>query len=327
MISGERQRQRVNRLSDGIEPEITILSAVLETPETIKLFIDAIESVMENLCHSYEILLIDDGSSPETWKIIGQKAMDRKHIRGYRLSRNFGKESSIMAGLKLARGRAILIMDADLQHPVELIPKFVSLWNKGKIPIVQGVRMNRRNQRIVQKVFVKGYYVLFGALTGIDLQDSTDFILLDRQVVDHLNQLKERQTYLRGLAHWVGFERVLIPFKIAPRNTGKSGWSIFQQLRHAFLGLSSFSAKPVYSIIFLGITGLLCSLILGIQTLWNYLYGSAEPGFSTVILLQLAFGSMQLFCIGLIGVYIVNIFVEVKHRPRFIIEDKTDNAE
>jgi len=307
-------------------PLITILTTVLEPPETVMEFVETVGRVMENTKWRYELLLIDDGSEPETWEAIKEKAMQTGLVRGFKLSRNFGKESAVMAGLKLARGNAVLIMDADLQHPPELIPRFISLWEKENFPIVHGVRVERNNQRIFKKILVKTYYALFRILTGADIQDSTDFVLLDRRIVDQLNRFGERQTYFRGLTHWIGFERASIPFEIAPRTTGKSGWSIIQQFRHAFLGLTSFSAKPIFFIMLMGLLGLACSFFLGIQTLYNYVTGSAQPGFSTVVLLQLIFGSMELFCIGLIGVYIVNIFVEVKNRPRFLIDDFIEDA-
>ena len=323
MTSTHQKHNGTQNQDNPSVPEISILATVFEKPETVMEFVSTIEAVMGKSNRRYELLLIDDGSLPETWEAIKKIAGEAGTVRGFRLSRNFGKESAVMAGLQAARGKAVIIMDADLQHPPDLIPRFIELWENQGVPIVQGVRTGRGNQGILKRILVKTYYALFRILAGVDIENSTDFVLLDRRIVDQMKQLGERQTYFRGLTHWIGYERATIPFDIAPRTSGQSGWSAIKQIRHAVLGLSSFSAKPVFIIILVGLLGLICSFFLGMHTLYNYFAGSAHPGFSTVILLQLIFGSIELICIGLIGIYIVNIFVEVKHRPRFLVSETT----
>lgn len=312
-------------LSD--HPTISVIAAAYEDPQTVERFIDSTLKVMVETGESFELLLIDDGSESKTWKMIKQKAMETSYIRAWRLSRNFGKEAAIIAGLRLARGNAVIIMDADLQHPPALLPRFIALWNRGSIPIVEGIRLDRRTQGLIKRGFVNIYYALLRLLADADLKNSTDFVLLDRRIVNEFNRFSERQTYFRGLIHWSGFERAQVPFEISPRLTDKGKWTLLRQLKHAVYGLTSLSAKPVFFIMGVGVFGLIASFLLGIQTFLNWLLGHAFPGFSTVILLQLIFGSMELFCMGLIGIYIVTIFVEVKHRPRFIIDTMTQEKD
>lgn len=303
--------------------KITILAMVLEEPQTTIRFIESVVGVMDQAKLSFELLIVDDGSPKQTWQTILEAAKKDSRIKGLRLSRNFGKEAALMAGLSHARGDAVIIMDADLQHPPSLLPHFISLWETQNVPIVEGQRIDRSSQSLLKKVVVETYYALFRLLTGLNLRNTSDFVLLDRRVVEEFKALPERQTYFRGLAHWVGHEKAVVPFEVTKRQTGETCWSLINQLRHGILGLSSFSARPVYLVMTIGLLGILGSILLGIQTLYNWLAGNAFPGFSTVILLQLFFGSIEIFCMGLIGIYIVNIYVEVKKRPRYLVDDKT----
>jgi dolichol-phosphate mannosyltransferase len=269
----------------------------------------------------YEIILVDDGSTDATWKVINTLTQDFSEIKGVRLSRNFGKESAIATGLEFASGDAVVVMDGDLQHPPGLIPEMVKRWRGGDADIIEAVKVDRGSEPVSSKVRARLFYRLMQWLTGLDLNNSSDFKLLDRKVVDAHNGLPESSRFFRGIVSWLGFRKVQIPFPVKERIRGGSRWSMVQLVRLALHASTSFSSLPLHLITFMGMTTFLVSLVLGIQTLYRKFSGSAVTGFATVILLLLFIGSMLMVSLGIIGVYISRIFEEVKRRPRFVVEE------
>ncbi len=283
--------------------------------------VDAIRAKADPLGR-VEYLIVDDGSSDETWQVIEALAAKDPSIIGLRLSRNFGKEGALHAGLNAARGDAVIIMDSDLQHPPDLIPEMVRLWENGA-KVVNTVKRTRQTEGPFKSWLTKRYFALFSQLAGMDVGNAADFKLFDRTVVDCLLRLPERQRFLRGLTAWVGFEQRTILFDVAPRATGASKWSVRRLFSLAIGSIVSFSTLPMHLVTLLGLIFGVIAIILGARTLWLWLTGTAAPGFTTVILLQIIVGSILMIGLGIIGAYVAKIYEEVKGRPDFIIERMT----
>jgi glycosyltransferase involved in cell wall biosynthesis len=288
---------------------------------------------------AFELIMVDDGSVDDSWQLICGFIQSRHypmHGMALRLSRNFGKEAAILAGLRQASGNAAIVIDADLQHPPELIPRMVELWNGGDTPIVEGVKQKRQQESFMKRLGAAFYYRIFKLSSGLDMHGASDFKLLDRRVIDHYINLPEADRYFRGLTAWMGFASAGIAFEPPNRETGVSAWGPRQLLDLARTSIIGFSSLPLRIVTWLGVLGLIFSLALTVQTLWYKWMGFAEEGFPTVILLILGMGSMILFSLGLIGEYIAEIYREVKKRPAYIITStlssgpdnkQADNAE
>lgn len=269
---------------------------------------------------SCEVIIVDDGSTDGTWEVIRKMSVPGAAIRGIRLSRNFGKESAIAAGMEFAAGDAVILMDGDLQHPPDLIPLMVQSWRVQGYDVVEAVKTHRGEETLPSRAGAGLFYWLMGRLTDLDLDNASDFKLLDRKVVAAHNRLPERARFFRGIVSWLGFRKTQLPFAVGPRASGKSKWSFLKLAGLLMQAVTSFSSAPLHVVTALGIVTFCISVVLGIQTLYMKLSGQAVSGFATVILLLLFIGSVLMFSLGVIGIYISRIFEEVKQRPRFVIE-------
>lgn len=273
----------------------------------------------------FEILLIDDGSTDKTWLRLKALAENYPRIKALKLSRNFGKEGALCAGLEVACGDACIIMDSDLQHPPELISEMVRLWKIEGFDVVEGIKSSRGKEKLVNKVGASLFYRLLGEFSGFNIGQASDFKLLDRKVVQAWRSMNERNTFFRGMSAWVGYTRVSIPFKIKSRAKGSSKWSFLKLFKLAINAITSFSSFPLHIVTFIGLTFLSGSFILGIQTIYMKLKGIAYSGFTTVILLLLIIGSAIMISLGIIGTYIAKIYEEVKQRPRYIVSETIES--
>ena len=309
------------------QPELSCVVPFFNEGPLIGDAIDRIEEALARCSESFEIIAVDDGSSDETWAMIRQVAGTRASVRGIRLSRNFGKEGAISAGLAASRGRAVIVLDGDMQHPPEYIPQMVELWRDG-YELVSATKTNRPGQGSVYRVAARGFNRVFSRWTGVELQDATDFRLMDRAVVDAFLSLPEVQIFFRGTTSWLGFESTTIPIEIAPR-PGQSGskWSLRKLIRLGLDALLSFTSAPLHLVTLAGSLYLLVALALGAQTLFRWATGDAVTGFTTVILLLLGTGGLVLVGLGVMGEYVARIFDEVKARPRYLVRSTTDDSE
>lgn len=306
---------------------VSIVIPVYCEEKQIKKSVLKIHNILSGKKIEHEFILIDDGSKDKTWDAMVGMLPEIPGIRAIRLSRNFGKESAICAGLETVEGDACVILDADLQHPPEIIPEMVRLWREEGYDVVEGVKTSRGKESIINKTGAFFFYKLLDRLSGIDLNKASDFKLLDMKVISAWRQMDERNTFFRGMSAWVGFNRVSIPFVVADREEGESKWSVFRLFRLAINAITSFSSMPLHIITFLGVVFLIASFVLGIQTLYMKLNGEALSGFSTVILLLLIIGSAIMISLGIIGTYIAKIFDEVKNRPRYLISEKKQSGD
>ncbi len=274
----------------------------------------------------YELIFVSDGSRDGTYQEILKAAQQDPHIKGAEFSRNFGKEASIFAGLQLATGNAVIVMDCDLQHPPQVIPQMWKLWNEG-YEVVEGIKLSRGREGLLHKCFAGAFYRIMSGLIKMDMNASSDYKLLDRKVVDVLLGLPEKNTFFRALTFWAGFKTVNVEYEVQERMYGESKWSFFSLMRYAITNATSFSTLPLQLVTVLGLVSILFSMGLAVQTLVKYLTGTAVEGFTTVILLILIIGGFIMLSLGVIGHYIARIYEEVKGRPRYIISRVTDNVQ
>jgi glycosyltransferase involved in cell wall biosynthesis len=272
---------------------------------------------------AFDIIVVDDGSTDGTWAVLTTLVREIPELRAIRLSRNFGKEGAIAAGLDAAQGDAVVILDADLQHPPSLIPQMVRLWQSEEWDVVEAVKAHRGREPWLQRAMARTFYRAARSLTGYDLQDASDFKLLDKRVVEAWQRFGERATFFRGLVAWLGFRRTQVSFEVPRRVAGASRWSMAGLAGLAIHAVTSFSALPLQLVTLLGVLTLLIAAVVAIQALRLYYQGLALPGFTTVILLQLIIGGFLMVSLGIIGTYIARIYDEVKARPRYVVQEVT----
>ena len=274
----------------------------------------------------YELIFISDGSRDATYEEIVKASEKNPRIKGAEFSRNFGKEAGIFAGLELATGDAVIVMDCDLQHPPSVIPEMWRLW-LGGAEVVEGIKTSRGKESLGHKLSAGLFYKIISKLIKMDMNASSDFKLLDRKVVDVLLSLPERNTFFRALSFWAGFRTESVQYEVQERQFGESKWSFWSLMKYAVSNATSFSTLPLQLVTVMGVVSILFSLILAIQTLVRFLMGNSVEGFTTVILLILIIGGFLMLSLGIIGHYIARIYEEVKGRPKYIISKVTDNVQ
>jgi glycosyltransferase involved in cell wall biosynthesis len=285
----------------------------------------AVRSALEKCNLPYELVLVDDGSPDDTWHTIAAEAKTCGGMRALRLSRNFGKESALCAGLEHTRGDAVIVMDADGQHPPSLVPEMVRLWQTSGADIVEAVKRRRGPESISSKFGALVFYFILNRLSGFHFRGASDFKLMNRKVVNAWLQMHERNVFFRGMTVWMGFTTVQIPFEVVPRSSGQSTWSVFKRLKLALVGITAFSSFPLRLVTFAGLVFLGLSVLLGLETLYLKLTGRAVSGFATVILLELIIGSLLMISLGIIGEYLARIYEEVKGRPRYLVKESIES--
>ena len=304
---------------------LSVIIPSINECDNIRRTASVIAEILKNDGIDYELIFVDDGSSDETWKEISSAGEADPNVRGIGFSRNFGKEGAIFAGLKSAVGGCAVVIDCDLQHPPELIPQMYRLW-EGGAEVVEAVKRSRGREGIFHRMFAKSFYKLMKSSSGINLDGASDFKLMDRKVINALNDLPERITFFRALSSWVGFTTERVEFDVQPRAAGKSKFSMKSLFRFAMNSITSFTNLPIHLITWVGVLFGVMALILGIQTLVKYFCGSSAEGFSTVILLILITGACVMVGIGVIGYYLSKIYEEIKQRPRYIISRTTGKS-
>lgn len=283
--------------------------------------ISSIDTVLKENKIIHRFIIVNDGSMDDTWEQIKNLKEKFGYITGINLSRNFGKESALCAGLMEVQAPLCIVMDSDLQHPPELIPEMLRKQKEG-YNIVECVKEDRGKESFFSKIAANSFYKLINKLSGFDMDNASDFKLIDRQAIEAWKEIGDAHTFFRGMMEWVGFDKAKISFKVQQRNGGETKFSTCKLIKLALNALTSFSSIPLYLTNVLSAAFFIGAVILGIQTLYNKLSGVAESGFSTVILLLLILGSAILFCLGIIGTYISKIYDEVKNRPRYIVKEK-----
>jgi glycosyltransferase involved in cell wall biosynthesis len=309
--------------SDVIDVDLSVVVATHNEQEVLEGFFKRLIPTLQRVVRSYEIICINDGSSDQTLDRLLEIARINSHVRVIDLSRNFGKEAALCAGLAHTRGDATVLIDADLQDPPELIEQFVQHWRQG-YDVVTGIRAERRADSHVKRTTAQIFYSAFNLIGDVKLQPNAgDFRLLSRKVVDAINSLPERRRFLKGIYSWVGFKQVSVKYERCPRAGGSSSWTYWQLWNYALDGITSFTTVPLRLWTYLGFAVFVVSLALAIYFLSLYFSGHVIlPGFYWVILLILFFGSLQMVTMGIIGEYVGRIYDEVKLRPQYLIRTK-----
>lgn len=289
--------------------------------------IGAIEQRLVAETVAYEIIVVDDGSPDETFQRVQEIAARNPHVRGIRLSRNFGKEAALLAGLRASVGDAVITIDADMQHPPAMIPSMIRAW-RGNAFVVNAVKRSRGAEGLLNRWRADLFNWLVTKLGGVDLRNSSDYKLLDRQVVDILvQQLPEKERFYRGLAQWIGFEQLNLPFDVDSREAGDSSWSVRSLIGLALTALVSFTSAPLRVITLLGLLAMLVGVVIGGDALWSWLHDRAVSGFATTIMTLLFLGSLIMISLGIIGEYIAKIYDEIKARPSYLVASTCGTAE
>jgi dolichol-phosphate mannosyltransferase len=305
-----------NRTTDS---KLSLVIPVYQEASHIRNSISVIENILINNHIKHEFILIDDGSKDNTWDELRKLAQSKETVTALRLSRNFGKESALCAGIEYSDGDMVLIMDADLQHPPEVIPEMVMAWREEGYDVVEGIKSSRGKENPIYKSCAKFFYYIIYKTSDINLGKASDFKLLDRKVIEAWKEMPERAIFFRGMTAWLGFDRKQISFDVAERVNGKTKWSFLRLVRLAVNAITSYTSVPLHCITVLGIIMFFGAILLGIQTLYIKFTGRATSGFTTVILLQLIIGSSIMISLGMIGIYLTKIYKEVKARPRYLI--------
>ena len=281
---------------------------------------DVFRSILDDSGMAWEIIVVDDGSQDNTFERLGELARIEPRIKSIRLSRNFGKEAALLAGLRAARGDAVVTIDADLQHPPELIPQMIEAWQKGAL-IVDAVKRSRETDSAFARMRARLFNSLLSRLGGIDLENASDFKLLDRKVVNVIaRELPESQRFFRGLSDWVGYEHATLPFDVAERVEGEGKWTLWKLIELATTAIISFTSAPLRIVTFLGFIAMLFGFFVAIEALLGWFRGEAVSGFTTTIVTLLILGSFIMISLGIIGEYIAKIYDEIKRRPAYLIE-------
>lgn len=267
--------------------------------------------------YELELLAVDDGSTDQSASEVERLAGTDERVRLLALTRNFGKEAAIYAGLEHAQGEAVIVLDADLQHPPSLIPQMIQAWRKGA-QIVEAVKRERNDPSRVDGLFARAFYSLYRRLSGFDISGHSDFKLLDRQVVDIYLTLPERYRFFRGLINWTGISGQILHFDVEPRTDSPSRWSKLGLMRYAINNVTAFSTIPLALVTWLGCITLAFGVLVALITVVQKLTGNAEAGFTTVNILLILMGGSIMTSLGIMGHYIGKIYVEVKSRPIYI---------
>lgn len=303
---------------------LSIIVPAFNEQENVQNTAHVVQQVMEKAQIPYELIFVSDGSRDATFSKVAELAKADSRVRGLEFSRNFGKEAAMFAGLSAVRGGCAVVMDCDLQHPPKTIVEMYRLWEQG-YEIVEGVKNSRGDESFAHKLFAKGFYKIISALTGFDMENASDFKLLDKRVVEVLLAMPERKTFFRALSFWVGFKCAQVHYNVAERAYGATKWSFTGLMRYGISNIVSFSTKPLAVVSYMGVLSVAVGAVMGIQTLIHWFSGKAVEGFTTVILLLLLMGGGILLGLGIIGGYIAAIYQEVKQRPRYIVRRDTDD--
>ena len=269
---------------------------------------------------SYELIYIDDGSADDSWAQLAGFAAGDPHVRVVKLSSNFGHQIAITAGLDRARGDCAVVIDADLQDPPEVIARMVEKWRSG-FDVVYGVRSKRRGEGALKLLTASAFYRVLDRITGISIPlDAGDFRLMSRRALDQLNQLREKDRFVRGLVSWIGFPQAGVEYERDERVAGETKYPLRKMLKFAFDGITAFSTAPLKLASWLGYATSLLAFLYLASVFVQRAMGVTVEGWATIMVALLFLGGVQLICLGIMGEYVGRVFTELKPRPIYIVE-------
>jgi dolichol-phosphate mannosyltransferase len=309
---------RENGRFGGVPPELSVVLPVYNERENLEALLQRLKEVLTPIGISFELIFVDDGSADGTADWLAERAETDEETVLIELARNFGHQTAISAGLDFAQGQAVIVMDADLQDPPEMIPSLLERWREG-YQVVYAIRQQRQEGPLLQWTY-KLFYRLLSRVASIEIPlDSGDFCLMDRQVVDLLVAMPERNRFLRGIRSWVGMRQIGVPYERHARHAGESKYTFSRLLLLALDGFVSFSYMPLRVITLLGFLTSFLSILLAIfYTVKRIAFGLSPPGFATLVVAIFFLAGVQLVTVGVIGEYVGRIFDEVKQRPLYV---------
>jgi glycosyltransferase involved in cell wall biosynthesis len=289
-------------------------------------FLGRLRDQLAALSPDFEIVVVNDGSRDGTREAVLSVA-ERCHVHYLELSRNFGKEAALSAGLEAARGEVVVLIDGDGQHPVETVPALLARWREG-YDMVYGVRAHRRDEGWLKRLGTAALYRILARGSKVEIPENAgDFRLLDRRAVEALNRLGERTRFMKGLYAWVGFRSAAVDYEARPRAGGKTRYGYGRLASLAIAGITAFTNLPLRALAVAGGLTSLAALGYGAWVVFEYLhYGIQVPGYPTIVVSIMFFSGVQLLSLGIIGEYLGRVFEEVKRRPNFIVGDARDHS-
>jgi polyisoprenyl-phosphate glycosyltransferase len=302
--------------------KVSVVIPLLNEEQNLVVLYRALVPVLEATGSEFELIFVDDGSTDQSAARISALHANDPRVKLVSLSRNFGHQHALTAGMDYARGDALIMMDADMQHPPSLVPELLSRWREG-YEIVYTVRRDTRGAGPFKRATAAVFYRLFRALTGLDLAANTaDFRLLDRKVVEAFRHIRERTRFLRGLTGWAGYRCFAVDYEAPARHGGKTKYDASRMAQFAINGLVSFSAAPLYAAIYVGLLLALVGFFYLLYVFYaRFVSGNVVPGWTSVIVLVSFIGGIQLILMGFIGVYVGKIYEESKQRPLYLVRE------
>ncbi|HET9955015.1 MAG TPA: glycosyltransferase family 2 protein [Polyangiaceae bacterium] len=305
------------------EIELSVVAPMYNEETNIEVFAERVSEVLESLQLEFEIVLVDDGSRDGTWRSICESARRHPRLKGVKLSRNFGHQGALFAGLHHAEGRAIVTMDGDLQHPPSAIPELLAAWRSG-YKVVNTRRSDSADTSFFKRFTSRAFYWLFSGLSGVRMEaGASDFRLLDRSALDALLSMGDADLFIRGLVNWLGFTTITLPYQAQNRHSGVPKFTFKKMLRFSTGAMLSFSVVPLRLGIGIGLITSFFAFLELCYILFTYFTGHAIPGWASVMtVMSLMFGVLFVL-LGVIGAYLGKIYEILKNRPRFVIEALT----
>ncbi len=310
---------------DAYPPKISIVIPIYNEAEALRTVVAALQDVLDEVDISYELLCVDDGSTDDSLEKLIAAQTECNELQIIELSRNFGKEAALSAGLDHARGDAVIPFDADMQDPPDLIPKMIEQWKAG-FDVVLARRRNRSSDTWLKRATAWAFYRTHNVLADVTIPaDVGDFRLMDRKVVEAVRSMPEQRRFMKGIFAWVGFRTTILDYERRERHAGKSSWPFWQLWNLALEGITSFSMLPLRLWSYVGLFIAVLSFIYGSAiVIRTFVYGVDVPGYASVFSAVLFLGGLQLLCLGLLGEYVGRIYGEVKRRPVYVVRRQYD---
>lgn len=306
---------------DSNSKSLCIIIPVCNERGNLPLLLSELEAVCASLPYSYSFIFVEDSSTDGTLDFIKEQAAQNTHIFYISLTKSFGHQNALKAGLDRTTSDAVIMMDGDLQHPPSLIPELIQQWEAGN-DIVYTIRNDHKEISLWKKRTSRIFYDVINNLSDIEIEPGTaDFRLMDKKTVDVFRSFSETDLFLRGLIKWMGFSQIGIEYTSRLRQSGTTKYSIKKMIRFALQGITSFSTKPLYIAAYLGLFFSLCSLIYIPYIIYAFTFGRSVSGWGSLIATIAFFGGLQLMILGIVGIYIGKIYMQGKNRPHYIVKE------